>query len=96
MKYSNYNKCTILNWDNAEEISKNDVFGRFITVTNVDYFQDTTKALADKKCSYIIVCSTTKLQDLKDWKIITQQKLNNNSYLSLMKKVNLLINVCIL
>jgi len=88
MKYSNH-KCVILNWNDVDKISEDDETGRFITVTNVNYLQDTMKVLANKKCSYIIVCSTKKLQDLKDWKIITQQNLNNNSYLSLMKKVNL-------
>jgi len=58
-------------------------------VSSVNYLQDTTRALVNKKDSFIIVCSLKKLQELKDWKIITQQELNNNSYLTLMKKVNL-------
>jgi len=82
----------ILNWNTVDKTSNKYESGKFITVTNVNYLQNTMKALANKKCSYIIVSSSKKLQDIKDWKIITQQKLNNDSYLSLMKKVNLLIN----
>jgi len=82
----------ILNWNSVDKISENYESGKFITVTNVNYLQNTMNALANKKCSYIIVSSLKKLQDIKEWKIITQQKLNNDSYLSLMKKVNLLIN----
>jgi len=62
-------------------------------VTNVNYLQDTIRALVNIKCSYIIVCSKKKLQDLKDWKIITQQRFDNNSCLGLMKKVNHIIIV---
>lgn len=47
------------------------------------------RALANKKNSFIIVCSLKKLQELKDWKIITQQEFNNKHCLTLMKKVNL-------
>lgn len=87
-----YHKCMILNWNSVDKISENYESEKFVTVTNVNYLQNTMKALANKKYSYIIVSSLKKLQDIKDWKIITQQKLNNDSYLSLMKKVNLLIN----
>jgi len=50
--------------------------------------QDTTRALANKKNSFIIVCSLKKLQEFKDWKIIIQQEFDNNNCLTLMKKVN--------
>lgn len=46
------------------------------------------KALTSKKNSYIVVCSTQKLKDFNDWKVITQQNLNDDNYLVLMKKVN--------
>lgn len=77
-----------MNWDNVQNVLEDDQSGKFITVTNFDYLHNTTKSLANKKCSYIIVCSKQKLQDLKDWKIIIQQSLNDNNHLALMKKVN--------
>ncbi|XP_026822789.1 fatty acid synthase-like, partial [Rhopalosiphum maidis] len=76
-----------LNWHDIENVPENDESRRFITVTNVNYLQDTTRALVNIKCSFIIVCSENKLKDLKDWKIITQQKFDNNCCLGLMKKV---------
>jgi len=72
----------------VEKIPENDESRKLITVTNVNYLHDTTRALANIKCSYIIASSTIKIQDLKDWKIITQQQFANNSWLGLMKKVN--------
>ncbi|XP_060835401.1 fatty acid synthase-like [Rhopalosiphum padi] len=80
------NSITI-NWDNIKDVSDFDESGRFITVTNVNYLQDTTRALANKKNSFIVVCSLNKLQELKEWKIIMQQEFNNNSCLTLMKKI---------
>lgn len=77
-----------LNWDNVLNVSEDDESGKFITVTNIDYLHDTTKSLVNKKCSYIIVCSKQKFQNLKGWKIIIQQKLNDNNHLALMTKVN--------
>lgn len=59
----------------------------FVTTTNVDYLQDTTKAFAMKKNSYVIVCSNKNPQDHRNWKIIAQQKFKENSYLALMRKV---------
>ena len=47
------------------------------------------RALVNIKNSYIIVCSHKKLQDLKDWKIITQHQFNENNCMGLMKKVNI-------
>jgi len=88
MKYSNY-KCMKLNWNNVDKISENCESEKFITVTNVNCLQDTIKSLANIKYSYIILCSIKKPQDLKDWKIITQQEFDNNNCLTLMKKVNL-------
>ncbi|CAH1725990.1 unnamed protein product [Aphis gossypii] len=76
-----------LNWYDVKNAPKNDESRRFITVTNVNYLQDTTRALVNLKCSYIIVCSKQKLQDLKDWKIITQQQFDNKCCLGLMKKI---------
>jgi len=78
-----------INWDNIKGESDFDESGRFITVTNVNYLQDTSRALANKKNSFIVVCSLKKLQEFKDWKIIIQHEFNNNSCLTLMKKVNL-------
>lgn len=78
-----------MNWENIMEVSDFDDSGSFITVSNVNYLQDTTRALANKKNSFIIVCSLKKLQELKDWKIITQQEFDDNNCLTLMKKVNL-------
>lgn len=77
-----------MNWENVKNISEDDETGRFVTVTNDNCLQDTTRVLANKKCSYIIVYSKQRLQDLNDWKIIMQQKLNDNNYLALIKKVN--------
>lgn len=68
-------------------MSEYDETGKFITVTNVNYLQETIKSLRKKTVSYIIVCSKQKLQDFKDWKIITQQKFDDNNYLVLIKKV---------
>ncbi|KAF0755952.1 fatty acid synthase-like isoform X1 [Aphis craccivora] len=79
------NSMTI-NWDNIKGESDFDESGRFITVTNVNYLQDTSRALANKKNSFIVVCSLKKLQEFKDWKIIIQHEFNNNSCLTLMKK----------
>lgn len=81
-----------MSWENVKNVSEADESGRFITVTNVNYLQDTTRALANKKCSYIIVCSKQKLKELKDWKIIIQQKFNDSNYLSFIKKVIEFIN----
>lgn len=78
----------MVNWDNIKNVSRDYELGRFVTVTNANYLQDTIKALKNKKYSYIIVCSKQKMQELKDWKIITQQKFDDNSYLVLIKKVN--------
>lgn len=77
-----------LNWDNVQSLSEDDVSGRFITVTNVKYLQNTIKSLVKKKYSYIVVCSKQKLPDLENWKIITQQKFNDNNYLTMIKQVN--------
>eukprot|EP00102_Acyrthosiphon_pisum_P016442 XP_008187406.1 PREDICTED: fatty acid synthase-like [Acyrthosiphon pisum] len=77
----------ILNWHDVEKQPENDESRKLITVTNVNYLQDTMRALVNIKCGYIIVCSKKKLQDLKDWKIITQQRFDNNNCLGLMKKV---------
>lgn len=79
-----------MNWDNVKNASEYDKSGSFITITNVNYLQETSKALANKTLSYIIVCSKQKLQNFKDWKIITQQKFEDNNYLVLMKKVRYL------
>ncbi|CAI6347084.1 unnamed protein product [Macrosiphum euphorbiae] len=76
-----------INWENIKEESDVDESARFITVSNVNYLQDTTRALANKKNSFIIVSSLKKLQELKDWKIITQQEFDNNKCLTLMKKI---------
>lgn len=76
-----------MSWDNVKNITEDDESGIFITVTNVNYLQDTTKTLARKTRSYIIVCANRKIEDLKDWKTITQQRFNENSYLALMKRV---------
>ncbi|XP_029343545.1 fatty acid synthase [Acyrthosiphon pisum] len=76
-----------INWENIKDVSDVDESARFITVSNVSYLQDTTRALANKKNSFIIVCSLKKLQELKDWKIITQQEFDNNCCLTLMKKI---------
>lgn len=77
-----------LNLENVQSISEDDVFGRFITVTNVEYLQNTIQSLVNKKYSYVVVCSKKKLQDIKNWKIITQHKFNDTSYLAMIKKVN--------
>lgn len=61
---------------------------RYVTVSNINYLQDTIKKLANKKCSYIVVSSKQKLQDFKEWKIIMQQKFNDSTYLALMKKAS--------
>lgn len=65
-----------------------DKTGRFITITNHNRLQDATEVLAEKEYCYICVYSTKELQEFKDWKIITQNLLEDNSYLALMKKVN--------
>jgi hypothetical protein len=77
-----------MSWDNVNTPSEDDESGIFISVTNSNYLQDTTKSLANKTCSYIIVYSRYKLQDLKEWKAIIQQKHDDGNYLVLMKKVN--------
>lgn len=77
-----------MNWDNVKNISSDDESGRFISVTNVDYIQDTMKSLANKTNSFIIVCSKQKLKNYKDWKIIIQQQINDTDYLALMRRVN--------
>lgn len=79
-----------MTWDNIRKTAEHDETGRFIMVTNVNYLHDTIQVLANKKCSYIIVCSEQKLQDLKNWTIIMQQNFNDMSYLALIKKVNYL------
>ncbi|XP_016657076.1 fatty acid synthase isoform X4 [Acyrthosiphon pisum] len=76
-----------INWENIKDVSDVDESARFITVSNVNYLQDTMRALANKKNIFIIVCSLKKLQEPKDWKIITQQEFDNNSCLTLMKKI---------
>jgi len=76
-----------MSWDNVKNISEDNESGIFITVTNVNYLQDTVKALARKTRCNVIVCANQKIEDLKDWKIITQQRFNENSYLALMKRV---------
>lgn len=64
-------------------------------MTNVNYIQDTMRALVNIKCSYIIVCSKQILRDFKDWKIITQQQFDDDITLGLFKKVNnLLFTYC--
>lgn len=75
-----------MNWDNVKNPSEDDESGTFITVTNINYLQDTTKSLTNKKCAYIILSSKHKLQDLKEWKAVTQQKYDCH-YLILLKKV---------
>lgn len=77
-----------LNWDNIQNVSEYDISGRFITVTNDKHLQNTIKSLVSKKCCYIVVYSKQKQQNLKNWNIITQHKFNENSYLTLIKKVN--------
>lgn len=77
-----------MNWDNVKNVTGDDESGRFVTVTNVNYLQDTTKSLANKRNSYVIVWSRQQIHHLKDWKTITQRKFNENGYLALMKKVN--------
>lgn len=79
-----------MSWDNVKNVSEYDESGSFITVTNVNYLQETSKALSNKTLSYIVVCSKQKLQDFKNWKIITQEKFEDNNYLVLMKKVRCL------
>jgi len=76
-----------MSWDNVACVSEGNAPGRFITVTNVDNMQETTKALAKKDRSYVIVCANRTIRDCNDWKIIAQQKLNETSYLALMTKV---------
>lgn len=78
----------MLNWDNVKNISEDYELGRFVTVTNAHYLQDTMKILENIKFSYIIVYSKQKIQEFKDWKVIIYQKFDDNSYLVLMKKVN--------
>lgn len=76
-----------MNWDDVKNATGDDQSGRFITVTSGDYLQDTTKSLANKRNSYVVVWSREKLGRLKRWNTITQRKLNENGYLALMKKV---------
>lgn len=76
-------------WDNVKNSSAYDKTGIFITVTNFCYLQETIKSLSNKKFSYIVTRSTHKLEHLKDWKIVIQQKFNNDTYLTLIKKVYL-------
>lgn len=81
----------MLNWDNVKNVSEDYEFGRFVTVTDENYLQDTIKTLENIKHSYVIVCSKQKIQEFKDWKVIIHQKFDDNSYLVLMKKVNCFI-----
>lgn len=83
-----FDKNVSKNWEYIKNITDYNETGIFLTVTNVNYLQDTMKALSNKKESYIIVCSKHKLGDITDWKVITQQKLDDNNYLVLMKEVN--------
>lgn len=68
----------------------NDESEKFIAVTNVDNLRDTAEVLGNKKNSYMIVCSKQKCQEFQDWKIIVQQKFDDNRFLTLMKKVRYL------
>lgn len=79
----------MLDWD-SEEMTKKDNKDseRYVTVTNVNYLQDTIKKLVNKKCCYIVVNSKQKLQDFKEWKIIMQQIFNDSTYLALIKKAS--------
>lgn len=72
-------------------LSNDDNSERFIAVTNVSYLQETTKALASKKCSYIILYSKQILQEYNDWKIIAQNKFDDDYYIALMSKVKCII-----
>lgn len=39
-----------------------------------------------------MVSSKQELKELKDWRIITQQKFHDNNYLALLKKVNFILS----
>lgn len=65
----------------------NDESEKFIAVTNMKHLQDTAEVLGNKKNCYMIVCSKQKCQEFQDWKIIVQQKFDDNIFLTLMKKV---------
>lgn len=77
----------MIDLESVNNISNYDETGRFITVTNFSYLQNTTKAFDNKKCSYIIVYSKEKLSDYKNWSIIVQNQFNDIRYVALMKKV---------
>lgn len=59
----------------------------FIATTNYDNLKNTTEALDDKKYGYVIVCGEKKMQEIKGWVSIIQQKFDDRIYLTLMKKV---------
>lgn len=82
------NKSASVDWENVNNITDYGETAKFLTVTNVNYLKDTMKTLSKKKESYIFVGSKQKLEDFKNWKVITQQKFNDDNYLGLIKKVN--------
>lgn len=75
---------------NVKNVVNNNESEKFIAVTNIENLRDTTEVLGNKKNSYMIVCSKQKCQEFQDWKIIVQQKFDDNRFLTLMKKVKYL------
>ncbi|XP_050438841.1 fatty acid synthase-like [Adelges cooleyi] len=68
------------------KLSNNEELGSYITVSSIDYLQDSIKVLANRANSYIIITSKKRICDVKGWKMITEQKFDKN-YVTLIKKV---------
>ncbi|XP_050423058.1 fatty acid synthase-like [Adelges cooleyi] len=76
-----------MNWEDLTKLSNNEELGSYITVSSIDYLQDSIEVLANRPNSYIFIVSTKRIRDVKGWKMIKEQKFDKN-YVSLIKKVN--------
>ncbi|VVC29220.1 Hypothetical protein CINCED_3A006213 [Cinara cedri] len=72
--------------EDVNDLQEYDESGSYITAADYNDLKNTTKALANKKYGYVIVCGIKNPQAIKGWKIIVHQKFDDNTYLTLMKK----------
>ncbi|XP_050438788.1 fatty acid synthase-like isoform X2 [Adelges cooleyi] len=76
-----------MNWEDLTKLSNNKELRSYITVSSINYLQDCIKVLANRPNCYIIIISAKRIDDVKGWIMIKEQKFDKN-YVTLIKKVN--------
>lgn len=72
--------------ENLNDVEDNESVS-FIATTDYNDLENTTRMLAEKKYSYVIVSGGKKPKEIKGWKSIIQKQFDDTTCLTLMKKV---------